>query len=284
MTNRFDFTIRFDGPSTKEHTIDAREFTKSVEGWNNVLTIMSAYSPDMTKCTLQIHANFKPGSFIVDFSLLAGPIGSLSMGDLKNAYEFFKMALDLIKLYREFRGKPIPESTKKELTSGNYTPLVINNYGTLQIENATINAYGDPQARKALEDASTYPGKSAANRIEVSSKDKVEEVITHDDAKLFATAALESSEQKLTNITIEIKRPCLSGRGNWNFKFMGESFSANIKDVNFLKRVANRELIFGSGDHLLVDALLTLKNGTKRTWTILKVHNFIPQRPEPTLF
>lgn len=284
MTNRFDFTIRFDGPSTKEHTIDAREFAKSIEGWNDALTAMSAYSPDMAKCSLLVHAQFKPGSFIVDCSLLAAPIGALSMGDVKNAYEFFKMLMDVIKLYREFRGNPIPEASKKELTSGIYTPLQIINNGKLHVDHLTIYAYGDHQVRRALEGASAYPGKSAENRLEVSCKDKVEEVITHDDAKLFAKVASAPNEQPLNSITIEIKRPCLSGRGNWGFEFMGESFSANIKDTDFLGRVANREFTFGRGDLLLVDALLALKNGTKRTWTILKVRDFIPKQQEPTLF
>lgn len=280
MTNRFDFTIRFIGPSTEEYTIDAKDLARSIEGWNDALTSVSAYSLDRMECNLRIHANFKPGSFIVDFTLLAVPLGSLSMGEIRNAYELFKMVLDLIKLYREFRGHPIPEPIKDMLTSGTYYPILIENHGTLHIKNLTISAYDNPQVRKALESASTYPRKSVENRIEVTSNGKVEEVITHNDAEIFAKAA----KQELNRITIEIQRPCLNGRGKWDFRFMGESFSAYIKDTDFLKRVENRDITFGSGDLLVVDALLTLKNGTKRTWTILKVHEITPHGCELIFF
>lgn len=280
MTNRFDFKIRFIGPSTEKYTIDAKDLARSIEGWNDALTSVSAYSLDRMECNLRIHANFKPGSFIVDFTLLAVPLGSLSMGEIRNAYELFKMVLDLIKLYREFRGKPIPEPTKDELISGTYSPVIINNYGKVNVKNAIFNAYSNPQVRKALANVSTFSRKSEENYIEVTGDGGVEEVITHDDAKIFAQA----EQQELNKIKIEIQKPCLNGRGKWGFKFMGESFSAYIKDTDFLELVANGEITFGSGDLLEVDTLLTLNNGTKRTWSILKVHKIIPRHRKPTLF
>lgn len=95
------------------------------------------------------------------------------------------------------------------------------------------------------------------------------------------TAGNAPKVQTLTNILISVKAVWLSGHDPWDFEFMGEEFSARIYDYEFLERVENRELAFGHGDLLRVNALLTMSKVGTRTWSIVKVWEHIsPNEPD----
>lgn len=82
--------------------------------------------------------------------------------------------------------------------------------------------------------------------------------------------------QTLGCIVIKIKK--VRGTEPWDFEFMGESFSARICDSGFISRVENREIFFGNGDMLLVDAMLTMTKVGTRTWRIVKVWKHISRK------
>lgn len=88
--------------------------------------------------------------------------------------------------------------------------------------------------------------------------------------------------QTIGCIVIKIKK--VRGNEPWDLEFMGESFDAPICDSEFLARVENREIFFGNGDMLLVDAMLTMTKVGTRTWRIVKVWKHIPPRIVPDSF
>lgn len=107
----------------------------------------------------------------------------------------------------------------------------------------------------------------------------------NDETPVKAGIKRAPKAQTLTNILIEVKEVCLSGNKPWNFEFMGEPFSARIHDSEFIVRVKNRELCFGHGDLLRVNALLTMNTRrTKRNWSIVKVWDHISATKDPDPF
>lgn len=289
--NECRFSVRYDGPATINHMIDARDLATSIMGLNDVIDVIAnqTLAPG-TRCELQVNAQFREGSAIGDFVVRVFSEGvPVILSCCTEARELLGVFFDYLKLKKLLKGNEIPENQIPK--DANPTSVV-----NVHIENLNINT--DVRAGSVSLVASRSIDKKVRDFLAPISDEKVSNVevldergeimesVTQEEAPLFDETPMVQQEATVPfkNVTLVIHGLHLDGNKTWNLSMNETNFSARILDQDFLSRVESREFVFGSGDCLKADVEMKTTASGKILWFVTKVHQLIPYPKQGTLF
>lgn len=291
MTDHCHFSVHYEGPSTEDHKIDAGDLATSLAGFNDALSTVARYTyGEDVSCRLLVDASIREGSTIADFLFVVGVTGAPSgILPMEIAWDKAKAAVGTLvevwKLYKELKGKPIPEEACHR--EGDRMSFVFNNCN-INIGSVSADVYRDGVLREPIKKALQPVTRDPENRIELLQGKKVLETATAQEAEALDDAEDDSTVevQDLDNAIFDVRRVSLDGDKQWGVSFFGQNFTATIQDREFLRKVANREIVFGHGDRLKVNAKIERpSNGGRIRCTINKVVSYIPyEDKQPSLF
>lgn len=285
------FSLRYDGPETENHLINAGELARSLMGLSTAVDAIARGSLEAgAKAELLVSAKFREGSAIADLvlnliqhspTLIAGLAFTPS-----NARDFVALIIDIVKLARIFKRNEVPKSAVRELPDGQVS-IQYNNcnfYST----NGAISMYGNTQVRESLQETFSPVSKGKIRNIDVlDEKGEKLESVDEETASYLAipTAEPTPSSSNYKNIVVTIRRASLDDARGWAFFWSGTQFPATVRDQAFLQGVEERLFQFAHGDQLRVDLeVVANANKSGMKWFINKVYECIPAQVQESMF
>lgn len=148
----------------------------------------------------------------------------------------------------------------KKILENRTTANALSNIASLAINNDSIR------------DITVTYDKSNGERERI----QVSKTVLHHVAKYSIED--EPSRYLQTNVTLEIVSPVFSEEPtNWKVRYNNKTFTAKMKDADFLEVMNAKGIAFGKGDTILADfetVLTNIAGGGVPKYNILKVHSY----------
>ena len=224
----------------------------------------------------------KEGSFeaVIEFMCTAGPIA------IQTAQEILSTINTIIELYKIKKTLRDTSDAKVIQKEGNKVQ-VINNFGTMYVDQSTYNIYTENQTvQDAL--ASTVSKVSKDDSVDglvfSSSSDDSVEIDRSEFEPLSRKMTVQSkdAEDEVVPATLVIVKPVLDKSNNkWTFFKGTEKIQADIQDSDFLDTVVSRKCSFTAGDRLMVELRVCNKYDEQlriyipKKYSVIKVKNHI---------
>lgn len=285
------FSLRYDGPETENHLINAGDLARSLMGLSTAVDAIARGSLEAgAKAELLVSAKFREGSAIADLvinlvqhspTLIAGLAFTPS-----NARDFVALITDIVKLARIFKGNDVPKDAVSEQPDGHV--VIQYNKCNFYSTNGAISMYGNTQVRESLQEAFSPVAKGKIRKIDVldDKGKKLESVDAETVGYLpIPTAENAPSSSNYSNIVVTIRRASLDDPRGWAFSWGGTQFAATIRDKRFQQGVEDRLYQFAHGDQLRVDLeVVANANKSGMKWFINKVYEYIPALVQESMF
>ena len=289
--NECKFSVRYDGPATINHMIDARDLATSIMGLNDVIDVIAdqTLAPG-TRCELQVNAQFREGSAVGDFVVRVFSDGvPVVLSCCTEARELLGIFIDFITLKKLLKGNEIPaDQIQKDVNPTAPVHIHIENLNiNTNVRAGSVNLFASRSIDKKVRDFLAPIADEKVSNVEVLDEEgEVMGSVTQEEAPLFNEAPEVQQETMLPfkNVMLVIHGLHLDGNRTWNLSMNGTHFSARILDQDFLSRVESREFVFGSGDCLEADVEMKTTTSGKIVWSVTKVHQLIPSPKQGTLF
>lgn len=262
------------------HDIDVDTYIGTLRSLSVIAKEVNYKNNNRSDIQLNIVAQ-KEGSFeaVIEFVSTAGPIA------VQAAPEILSIINTIIELYKI--KKTLRDTGNAQVTNlANNKVQVINNFGTMVVDQPTYNLYSENQTvQDAL--ASTFSKTSKDNSVDslvLNSYDDRVEVDRSDFEALSRKMTIQAKdmENEVVAATLVVAKPVLDNSGNkWSLFKGTEKIQADIQDEEFLGRVARRECSFTSGDRLMVELLIQKEYSEQylmyipKKYSILKVKSHI---------
>ena len=285
------FSLRYAGPETENHLINASELARSLLGLSSAVdTIAHGSLKAEAKAELLVSAKFRQGSAIADLvlnvvhfspSLFAGLAFTPS-----SARDFLSLIIDIVKLAKLFKGQDVPESALSESQDGHVT-IQYNNC-TFNSTQGAISMYGNTQVRGALHETFSPVSSGKVHNVDVlNEKGEQLETIDTEAAQYLPIPTTENAPSSSThkNVLVTIRRVSLDDARGWSFSWDGTQFVATMRDQAFIQAVEERRYQFAHGDKLRVD--IKMETNAKKAsvkWYSDQVHELIPAKEEESMF
>jgi hypothetical protein len=275
-----EFALKYEGVAVERARMSARDLGPALFSAAVLLERTSELLyGEHGKVRVDVEADFKAGSFLIDFSILAESanhhLSHLTTDDLRLILQVLGITGGgggLVALLRWLRGRK-PDRIE-QATNGSITVFVQDNSVTLNANESkvfldrdvrsSLDGVIEPVRRAGIDAVSFGPGRELTTRI---SKEEAEYFQPREEA------VIEVSVDEITTV-VEIVSPAFRQNNKWRFVHAGATFYAPIYDERFLARVARSEEKFGAGDALKVRALLRsirAPEGLRHEWEILEV-------------
>lgn len=284
QATEMEFALKYDGPAVEAGRMGARELGPALMATAELLERTSELIyGEGGKVHVDVKADFRHGSFLIDFSIVAQQaeqLTHLSPEDLRLILDVLGItggAGGLIGFVKWLRGRK-PDRVQQD-SAGNTTIVVNDNSITLNVTESKVfldnkvrdalNGIVEPLKNPGFTGVETGPGTSLTQRIDKEEAHYFDRSPTDDPLVSvdYQTAVLE------------VIAPAFRDGNKWRFHHSGGSFWAAITDQDFLSRVAEREEKFGAGDALKVRAKVTTTrgiDGLRYDWEIIEVIQHIP--------
>ncbi len=193
-------------------------------------------------------------SFDIDFYLAIGTYSVSTVSFFSSSLgfkEYFEFIKDTIKTWLHLKGLP-----PKTIVPQNDNSVKIENHDgkVININNSVINIIADSRAGKAVEEFICKPLESGISELSIKSpKLKDEAKVEKYQATYFKQIGMEKPLiDTEVEMGLQIESPTFKEGNKWRFFDGQNSFMADIKDENFLKKVNLGIERFGKGDTLMV--------------------------------
>lgn len=289
--NECKFSVRYDGPATINHMIDARDLATSIMGLNDVIDVIAdqTLAPG-TRCELQVNAQFREGSAIGDFVVRVFNDGAPAiLSFCTEARELLGIFIDFITLKKLLKGNEIPaDQIPKDANPTSRVNIHIDNLNiNTNVRAGSVNLFTSRSIDKKVQDFLVPISGEKINNMEVlDDQGEVMGSVTQNDVPFFEEISPVQQETTVPfkNVPLVIHGLHLDGNRTWNLSMNETHFNARILDQDFLSRVESREFVFGSGDCLEADVEMKTTTSGKIVWSVTKVHQLIPFPKQGTLF
>jgi hypothetical protein len=293
------FQIVYDGPALATHEMPVRDLTPALMALADLLEQSSSVlNGNQVKVQVNVKGTFKTGCFQIDFTALSSIatdvfnfissdkiegartlIALLGLGGVLSKAEKKFNLISLIKYIGKRHIKkviPINGSATKS--------LVILDDEQLEVENRVIKLYKDFATRTKLEEIVKPLEREGIDSVGFKSpSDSTFIMITKEERDLFEAPKLD---EELINSVISRRVividniPIRQTANKWKFSDGDKPFFANIVDADFIQKVNERNVLFGTNDFIEVDLEMRqfkTKSGELRNeYTVLKVIKTIP--------
>jgi len=280
MTEKFH--VIYDGEALDEHLMDVRDLAPAMMAISDLLTHANqVINGDKVKIQLKVKANFKAGSFGLEFveymtwanhikDFLLGP-GATAISNASGILSFIgffsSTTFGLIQLYKYLKGKPpvkVEVSDSKAKVFYTETEYVEIDERTLKLyRNRTIAA----DLEKVLEPL-TKDGIDTLYVVKDDNKKEPELVIQKQDIEYFKYQEVQEDENvTYSQAFVTIVSVTFKEKNKWKFSNGNLIFSAKVTDEYYLNRINSGELRFGKGDILKVKlkSTQTIAHNTLKT-------------------
>lgn len=285
------FSLRYEGPETEHHLINAGELARSLMGLSTAVDVIAQCSLDEgSKAELLVSAKLREGSAVADLVLNLTQYSPTLIAGLafmpSSARDFVELITDIVKLARLFQGNEVPQDAVSEQPDGRV--MVQYNNCNFYSTSGALSMYGNMQVRDSLRDTFSPVSNGKIREIDVLDEngEKLESVDA-ETAGFLPIPTVESTpaSSSYKNVVVTVRRASLDDSKGWGFSWKGTQFSATIRDQSFLQAVEERKYQFAHGDQLRVD--LEVSSGSNKSgmkWFIKKVHEFIPAQVQERMF
>ena len=244
----------------QEHQIDANTLINSLIHYS---TIISETNKELSGGSKQVSVKInaiKPGSFVIDISLVESVMGIFASGGMSYLADVITVAGGVFGMYKFMKGKPATEEDAKDIV--HIDVKGDNNHVTYQ---NIVNVYNNRPVREAI-----------SKSIETANEDSSVEGITISDGKLEPIVFEKKEFESLiyTDFDTEIDRPdeideyveatlYITGLNfepgkKWSFVYNGFKIGMIVKDDALMTEIAAGAR-FGKGDSIRVKMKITKK-------------------------
>lgn len=283
------FTIVYDGPALRDHSMDVRDLAPAMLGLGELFDAAnSALNGDNARIKVQVKAT-EPGCFQITFeviqtigaqlvSLLSGPSVTAAANLVGLIVGVPAGTVGLWSLIKRMRGgkfdavRPLAEDTVR-LTIG---------AEEIDIPLALLRLYQDVAVRAATQKVIEEPlKKDGVDSFEARRGTTISIKISKSEAASFArpeipdaTLVDDTRRSAFSIISLAFKED-----NKWRLNDGTNAISATIEDAEFLSRVDANQISFSKGDILVCDVKVVQKqtgSGLKTEYTVVRV---IEHRP-----
>lgn len=298
MTEKFH--VVYDGSALDEHLMDVRDLAPAMMAISDLLIHANQeINGDKLKIELKVKANFKAGSFGIEFheiltwyhqirDILTGPNATAlaNAGGLLALIGMFKGSKSgLIQLYQNLKGKP-PVKVEEDVDG---VKVYYSETEFELVDKRVLRLYRNKaiasDINKMLEPLSK-DGIDSFYVVRDEDKDQVELLIDKADVDFFQYQEIEDDLNfEISETYIQIESVSFKEKNKWKFSNGKFFFNAKITDEDFLAKIDSGELRFGKGDILKVK-LKTVQtiahNKLKSDYEVIKVieHKIIKKEQE----
>ena len=292
MNDSVHFSIKYDGPALSSHQMDVRELAPALIALSSLLEEANrAIFNDAADVRVNVHGNFKGGSFEIDLvalqgikdqiiSIFSGPTATAAanllailagIGLLKSG------AGGLIGLVKWLKGRK-PSSIRIEGDRTIFELQMSETIETFEVDLAVGKLYQSRVVRQALAKV-VKPLEAEGIDVFASAKDgATQAVVSKEEAVFFAVAATDAdvvSDTTSERTLLQIESAVFKDGNKWRFSDGSNSFFAEVSDEAFRARIDSGEERFGKGDVLIVDLRRMQSitdNGLKSEYFVVRVH------------
>ena len=290
MNDSVHFSIKYDGPALSSHQMDVRELAPALIALASLLEEANrAIFNDAADVRVNVHGNFKGGSFEIDLVALQGikdQIISIFSGPRSTAAANLFAILGgigllgtggLIGLVKWLKGRK-PSAIRIGGEKMVFELQMSETIETFEVDLAAGKLYQSRVVRQALAKV-VKPLEAEGIDVFASAKDgKTQAVVSKEEAVFFSVAASDAdvvSDTISERTLLQIKSAVFKDGNKWRFSDGSNSFFAEVSDEAFRARIDSGEERFGKGDVLIVDlrrVQIINDAGLKSEYFIVRVH------------
>ena len=290
MTDSVHFSIKYDGPALSSHQMDVRELAPALIALSSLLEEANrAIFNDAADVRVNVHGNFKGGSFEIDLVALQGikdQIISIFSGPTSTAAANLFAILGgigllgtggLIGLVKWLKGRK-PSAIRIDGDKMVFELQMSETVETFEVDLAAGKLYQSRVVRQALAKV-VKPLEAEGIDVVASAKDgKTQAVISKEEAVFFAVSASDAdvvSDTISERTLLQIESAVFKDGNKWRFSDGSNSFFAEVSDEVFRARIDSGQERFGKGDVLIVDLRRMQSindNGLKSEYFVVRVH------------
>ena len=301
--------FEYDGIKLKEHEMSAEDLSFIIKSVNTAFKELNfELNGNIASIDVRVKANFKQGSFIIEFIINILPEIYLFVRDLLvndnvnlvlNSFgiiNIFQLVLNFIK---KKKGKELSEADIKELHDEIKKNNRFNNdliesneklYERLEdLYEKIENVYNSSRFRKNVENFISPLKKDGIDKLKIKCKDTVT-VINKEDVNYYDAPEIvdDGSNEKVVQTTLYIKTLSFDRKIKWKlFNSRYGNISVLIADEVFLHNVEKNIEQFSKDDKLevilYIEKIENKYSKPKYIYIIKKVIKHIPYHEEPEL-
>ncbi len=285
MNEKISFQVIYDGEALKSNEMNVKDLAPALLGLSDLLEETNqVINGSEAQIQLNVKGTFKTGSFHIDFNVVQNIFGQITnlfndphiagsailLGLLGiNAKE---VSMGLIHFIKWLRGRKIKKITK---TGKNKIVITVEDE-SIEIDERVLSLFKNIRIRKSFDISITKPlEKEGIDTFKTKYQDN-EVIIKKEEREYFKEPEIEDEiidNQKITKHLQLLTITFVEGN-KWKFNDGVSTFSAEIKDLDFLRRVQDGQENFAIDDIFQVELnqkqILTL-SGIKSEIEILKV-------------
>jgi hypothetical protein len=261
------FSVVFNGSSLDTHQMDVRDLAPALLALADaVKAANAAINGEHAEVRLDVVGKPKSGSFGIDltvaqnlFQQFTDLFSGNSVTAVANALALlgalgFIGQKGLIGLLKKLKGRK-PVSITPD---GDYVKFVLEDSETIEVDLFTGRLYQDRQTRIEMVKVFKPLEKEGVDFLSAGIDGKLEVVCDKDDyATLVASSDVEILLNRQETEQIVLIEAAVFKDGNkWRFN-NGQSFHAELQDIEFLRRIDSGSERFGKGDRLRVQLEIT---------------------------
>lgn len=262
MSQRFH--IVYDGSALDTHVMDVRDLAPAMLAINDLLTNANKeINGDKLKVELKVKANFKQGSFGIEFIEhlhWVSQVKHLLLSDAVTAAANASGLIGLIglfgggviALYKKLKGEP-PLKIEENL---NGAKVFYSETEYMEVSKEVLRLYRNKTIASDLKKMLEPLDKDGIDSFYVVKDDDKENValfISSDEVPYFKFQDTEDDLGENISISyLQIDSLTFREKNKWKFAYGDTTISASILDDLFLQNIDNGEIRFGKGDLLKV--------------------------------
>jgi hypothetical protein len=253
-------TVKYDGPAIEGGRMDARDLAPAMLATAKLYEHVGALMyGSTTGLKIEVQANFREGSFAYD---IVTRVAELTQHLIQNVSvsDVIATGTMLVAAVKSARGRkpkeivPVPATGPPVPESPPQSKIVFHDGDVITVNFNVGQIFLNPTVREDVEGIVAPLKKEGIEDFDVQSP--VGDVHVQKNEVDYFSAPLADEQvlqDKIEEEIVEVLSPHFKEGNKWQFSLAGEGvFWARILDIEFVRMVAARAIVFASGDALRV--------------------------------